>query len=156
MLFKVILEKPESTGDFWYGYWLKPIKEVNEVFVFRQEYFKAFDLLKDEPSGICPVSGSLDSCLACFNGEHKPDEYIKMSAFEVRELLEMHPYRVKAKTTSPFLSNGKNYMSMPEFYTEIDATIFKEKEDVCNTALNICRLHAVNFWRDVNYSVDDK
>ena len=144
MIFKVITKWPEDVfrshngGDYRMGYWLYPEKSFNGVLVYRKEYFSSYE------GGTCPVTGSTWPCEQCQEG-HGPQEYEKVSAFEVWELLIKHPYEIKARPTALL---SKKYMELEGFHVEIDGTV--EKEGVSDIYIQQCRKNAEAFWKELS------
>ena len=142
MIFKVVTKWPQDVsrshngGDYRRGYWLYPEGMVNGVLLFRKEYFSSYE------GGTCPVTGSTWPCEQCQEG-HGPQEYEKVSAFEVWELLQRHPYKIKAR---PTVLLSKKYMELEGFYVEIDGTV--EKEEVSDIYIQQCRKNAEEFWKE--------
>lgn len=145
MIFKVVTKWPEDVsrshngGDYRRGYWLYPEKSFNGVLLYRKEYFSSYE------GGSCPVAGSPWPCEQCQGAGHEPQEYEKVSAFEVLALLEKHPHKVHANIFPCFV---RKYGKLDYFYVEIDATT--EKEGFSTFRVQHWQKSAFAFWKEVN------
>lgn len=144
MIFKVVTKWPgdvsrsHNGGDYRRGYWLYPEGMVNGVLLYRKEYFSSYE------GGTCPVTARTWPCEQCQEG-HSQQEYERVSAFEVWELLQQHPYKIHAR---PTVLLSKKYMELEGFHVEIDGTV--EKEGVSALSIQQCRENAEAFWKELS------